>query len=49
MVRAEEAEIEKKLLAVQAVTLHAASYTANKLRFRYEARQVLENLDKIYK
>lgn len=48
MVRAEEAEMEKEL-AVRAVTLHVASSTANKQRFRRGARQVLEYLDKIYK
>lgn len=48
MVRAEEAEMEKGL-AVQAVTLHVASHIANKQRVRCGARQVLENLDKIYK
>lgn len=48
MARAEEAEMEKEL-AVQAVTLHVASYTANKQRIHCEVRQVLEYLDKIYK
>lgn len=48
MVRAEDAEMEKEL-AVQAVTLHVASYTANKQRVRCGPRQVLEYLDKIYK
>lgn len=48
MVRAEEAEIEKEP-AVQEVALHVASYTANKQGVHCGARQVLENLDKIYK
>lgn len=48
MARAGEAEMEKEL-AVQAVTLHVASYAANKQRARCGARQDLEYLDKIYK
>lgn len=48
MVRAEEVKTEKELI-FEAVTLRAASYSPNKKRFRQGARQVLENLDKIYK
>lgn len=47
-VRPEEAETKKEL-AVEAVTLRATSYTTNKQEFHRGARQVLENLDKIYK